>query len=241
MNAAFQTRDFWLPYFTLEPGRLHEQDFESQRQTLRADFPLRRQQSKFNFLGKKLRHAHNFVDFEFSCDEHSALRVQYQINANQLEQYLFLVDLSTGRKSELGWSDQARWHPYCLRPEELDVLLRHWSRGDPRWSDPAVPLLLLIKFVGISDQATFGQLKARAHDAWQSLGLGDLLDDTTLPIFNKNQDDGYRWLQDPELGWVFHSEEYPCYSIRNRPHSDGKEGRFPFTEWQKVIAELRAS
>ena len=50
-------------------------------------------------------------------------------------------------------------------------------------------------------------------------------------------EDDYRWTEDEELGWVF-GGDYPCYSIRNREHSDGSEGLFPFSEWSSVVAQL---
>ena len=79
MNAVFRTRNFWLPYFTLEPGELNEQDFVAQQNALRTDFPVRREQGQFDYHDKKLPYTHDFADFEFFCTEHYLLRVEYQI------------------------------------------------------------------------------------------------------------------------------------------------------------------
>jgi hypothetical protein len=50
-------------------------------------------------------------------------------------------------------------------------------------------------------------------------------------------EDDYKWSHDRELGWVF-GGEYPCYSIRNREHAGGEEGRFPFAEWATIVGRL---
>ena len=38
---------------------------------------------------------------------------------------LQLKDKTTGEGYEMGWWDLARWHPYCLRPEELRILIEY--------------------------------------------------------------------------------------------------------------------
>jgi hypothetical protein len=52
-------------------------------------------------------------------------------------------------------------------------------------------------------------------------------------------DGNYRWEDDVELGWVFTSDEYCCYSLRNRAHHDSNEGRFPFAAFREMMAELQ--
>jgi hypothetical protein len=47
----------------------------------------------------------------------------------------------------------------------------------------------------------------------------------------------YNWKEDKELGWLF-GGEYPCYSLRNKEHSGGEEGLFPFEEWDHVLTLL---
>ena len=55
-----------------------------------------------------------------------------------------------------------------------------------------------------------------------------------------SEEDDYKWSKDNELGWIF-GGAYPCYSIRNREHVDGAEGRFPFAEWATIVAKLPAA
>src|SRR5262249_60215676 len=50
-------------------------------------------------------------------------------------------------------------------------------------------------------------------------------------------EEDYNWSQDNELGWVF-GGEYPCYSLRNREHWGGTEGRSLFSDWSMVVAQL---
>ena len=101
--------------------------------------------------------------------------------------------------------------------------------------------LLLALFVGHGVDER-GQLSARKDvlaKHYQHLNLFSLsevaeLSDRTVVL---PSEDEYKWSQDNELGWVF-GGEYPCYSIRNRDHYGGAEGRFPFAEWATVVTQL---
>jgi hypothetical protein len=58
-----------------------------------------------------------------------------------------------------------------------------------------------------------------------------------VTLVNPSEED-YRWQLNAKLGWVF-GGEYACYSLRNPEHSGGGEGRFPFDEWNQLIARLK--
>jgi hypothetical protein len=47
-----------------------------------------------------------------------------------------------------------------------------------------------------------------------------------------------RWTSDAELGWLFRGE-YACYSLRNREHLLGTEGRFPFAHIQNLFGDVK--
>jgi hypothetical protein len=50
----------------------------------------------------------------------------------------------------------------------------------------------------------------------------------------------YRWRFDPQIpGWVFTSDEYACYSIRNAKHLGSEEGSFPFAEWEQMLSQVQ--
>jgi hypothetical protein len=116
----------------------------------------------------------------------------------------------------MGWWDLARWHPYCLRLAELDALLQFWERWDRRWGGQEVPLLLLCQFVGLPDAASRDALAARAQTALQSLGLPGPPSEGRMDVPLHIPDGDYRWEADSELGWVFTSDDYCCYSLRSK-------------------------
>src|SRR5262249_53890107 len=77
----------------------------------------------------------------------------------------------------------------------------------------------------------------RARAALRTLGLpepgkGDL----EVPVHVPEPD--YRWEHDPELGWVFTSDKYCCYSLRNRPHAGSDEGQFPFIAFREMMSDV---
>jgi len=53
------------------------------------------------------------------------------------------------------------------------------------------------------------------------------------------KEEGCRWRQDPELGWLFSGSEYACYSLRNREHLGSECGTFPFAQWNAMIGGIR--
>jgi hypothetical protein len=138
----------------------------------------------------------------------------------------------------MGWWDMARWHPYCLRPEEFDSLLQFWGRWDQRWRGQELPLLLLCQFVGLPDASARDALAARAQAAWRPLGLPQP-GESPLEIPLHFPEGGYRWEADADLGWVFTSDDYCCYSIRNKAHADSEEGHFPFTAFREMMSEVQ--
>jgi hypothetical protein len=154
---------------------------------------------------------------------------------------LGLRNLRKGCSGEMGWWDDARWHPYALRWLELERLHQYWLDEAIDAVNPSAAFLLLAPFVGLGADER-GQLSARKDvlvGHYQHLDLfspseAAELSDRTLVL---PSEDDYTWSQDAELGWVF-GGEYPCYSIRNRAHYGGSEGRFPFTEWSTVVAQL---
>jgi len=128
-----------------------------------------------------------------------------------------------------------------LRWEELEVLWGFWKRHPSLQESADLYALLLAKFVGIppSDVAGLQSARAKIEAVYRQLGYSPdparLLADST--IVSPTEDD-YAWSQDPELGWVF-GGEYSCYSLRNRDHSGGEEGDFPFQKFRQLLLSLR--
>jgi hypothetical protein len=237
MNPVLKTREFWQPYLTLEPKGVSEGDLAAQLDGLSADYPVREETINYEYCGEHRTAVRRLVDFAFACGDRFSLVIEYEPDVNGCDTNLFLVDIRSGMKHELGWWDLARWHPYCLRQEELDELLEFWQRRDLRWRIAELPLLLLCQFVGLANSKELGTLQTRAEAAYNALGvpaMGEGRNNVPLRV-----PENYRWEQDAELGWVFTSDEYSCYSLRNRPHHDSDEGRFPFTAFREMMADIR--
>ena len=149
-----------------------------------------------------------------------------------------LVDGLQDRR-EMGWFDEARWHPNALRWPELDLLTQSWS-GRP---EASIWSLLLVPFVG-SGATDREQLSRRRQIAAERLGGCGVPDSDAVALateaVHEAPEEDYEWRHDPELGWLF-SGEYPCYSIRNREHAEGSCGRFPFQEWAGIISRLEGT
>jgi hypothetical protein len=240
MNRVFSTIDFWRPYGTLDPGELCALDFASQLDSLSADYPVRAETVHFEYAGRQQSAIHRFVEFSFSCGDLFSLVVEYEPAENGCSMYLMLVDSRSGKKHEMGWWDLVQWHPYCLRLQELDCLLRFWRQGDPRWHGDELPLLLLCQFVGVCDSNEQRSLAARVESAFETLGLsGDAYSTEVVPIYIP--EGAYYWRNDAELGWLFTSDDYCCYSMRNRPHADADEGQFPFAQFREMLNDVQKS
>ncbi len=148
---------------------------------------------------------------------------------------LSLLDRQKFKHCELGWWDDARWHPFALRWEELERLVAYWGRHpDSSIASPTERLLLLARFVGhgADESADVAARRERVAAAYRGLALfsPSEIEELVAGTIVLPTEDDYRWTKHDELGWVF-SGEYPCYSIRNAEHAGGQEGRFPFRQF----------
>lgn len=154
---------------------------------------------------------------------------------------LGLRDLNTDVVAEMGWWDDARWHPHALRWDELVKLHNYWSKFDDLDVHPSAAFLLLALFVGhgIDEQPRYSDRKVlirKHYDRLQSLPDAEIEQVSEATLILPSEED-YKWTIDDELGWVF-GGEYPCYSIRNRDHASGTEGYFPFNEWARIVEQM---
>lgn len=154
---------------------------------------------------------------------------------------LGLCNTRTSRSTEMGWWDDARPHPFALRWSELESLSQYWLNEPSDNIAPSAAVLLLAPFVGhgadertaVSARKTILEEHYRRLNLFSAGEVGELSERSVIPP----PEDDYAWSRDGELGWVF-GGEYPCYSLRNRAHFGGEEGRFPFAEWSGVVAKL---
>ena len=174
LNSVFKTKAFWQPYLALESGDLTERDFAAQLDGFRGEFLVRDEPVHFEVSGQQRTAIHRVVEFPFSCGKRFSMVIEYDPGVGGCSKALFLIDCCSGSKSQMGWWDLARWHPYCLRLDELDTLLQFWSCRDHRWQGEELPLLLLCQFVGLADSVACDALTARAVAALHTLGLPDV-------------------------------------------------------------------
>lgn len=155
--------------------------------------------------------------------------------------YLGLRNQNSGRVAEIGWWDDARWHPYALRWSELEGLHRYWLNSALLQIHPSAAFLLLAVFVGhgVDERDQFSARKRTIAKHFELLRLfseAELVEFVDRAFRLPSRED-YNWSHDSKLGWVF-GGKYPCYSLRNKEHSDGTEGRFPFSEWSELMTQL---
>ena len=148
----------------------------------------------------------------------------------------------TGQLHRVGWWDQAQWHPFALRWDELIDLYNHWvDYPDLIPVHPDEAFLLLAKFVGIGvDQR--GDKKERDRDvmdAYKALTLFSPreIDHLTKVTVILPAEEDYNWQKNEKLGWVF-GGDYECYSIRNTAHLGELDEDFPFDDWRLLMSQL---
>lgn len=159
----------------------------------------------------------------------------------------WFIDLNfRNRKSKqlhrVAWWDDARWHPFALRWDELIDLYNHWVESPeliPVHPDEA--FLLLVKFVGIGNEER-GNKKEHDRDIKEAYRALNLLSQREIEHLTKvtlvwPSEDDYAWQQHQDLGWVF-GGDYPCYSIRNESHAGALDEDFPFDDWGTLMKKL---
>jgi hypothetical protein len=176
------------------------------------------------------------------CGTHFSLEVRITPDLGSVN--LGLRNARQNVVAKMGWWDDARWHPHALRWLELERLEHYWLSDSATRLHPSAAFLLLALFVGhgADESDQFPERKATIARHYGELQLFTTTEITELVdrTFVLPSDEDYNWSQDNDLGWVF-GGEYPCYSLRNREHADGSEGRFPFSDWATVMAHLPPS
>jgi hypothetical protein len=182
------------------------------------------------------------VTFSFRCPKGYAIELEVQLEHELYTANLLLSKSRESEPEELGWWDEARWHPFALRWDELEHLIRYWEEHPKAcpWG-ATMALLLLVHFVGIGvdERDVLPTIQARIASSYKELGLfsTDEVRELSEATLRLPTEDDYRWTRDETLGWVF-GGEYPCYSIRNPEHSGGQESRFPFTDFRRLMHAL---
>jgi hypothetical protein len=148
---------------------------------------------------------------------------------------LFLRDAG-GRVSQLGWNDQAHWHPNALRWQEIDVISRACSRVSVELEHPGLALLLLWPFSALGDDEPVEDAFASVLAAWRSLDLPE----ADAPLDGADfRGQHVRWVCDARGRWYPLQEEtretrMALYSLR---HPDNEQ--FPFDELDSLVNAAR--
>ena len=212
------TRDFWLSYRDEGQYRLDETSIQ-ENATAGED---------------------GEIIFRLPCPAPHAIEFSVQFDLHAIN--LTLVNVQNGTECELGWWDEIRCHPFWLRWLELEALYRYWQDHPGLLPCRSVAtLLLLAPFVGtgVDETDALPVRRERIAGAYRELGLfsaeeiGRLVDRALLGP----PEGDYRWTRHETWGWVF-GGEYPCYSLRNAEHTNGREGRFPFAEFAGLMRQL---
>src|SRR5262249_36078376 len=85
----------------------------------------------------------------------------------------FSLDFVSPRKKpmQIGWDDQAHWHPHVLRCEELERICRVIALNDHELPHPGWPLLLLHRFAPICLGDDVDLIVPMMETAWLRLGV----------------------------------------------------------------------
>lgn len=164
---------------------------------------------------------------------------------------LYLIKQSA--KHQLGYWDTAHWLPYCLRLEELELLVAYWQKGNSYWQDKGdLAWALLAKFIGFNNAQEceqvlkkYSQILAElqietlenffyeAGAIWEQTAQGYEYVMTTTPSYLKNLDHN----PDPKYLRLL------TYSLRKKEDQralDPAEEEFPFAAWNAILTKLMA-
>jgi hypothetical protein len=159
---------------------------------------------------------------------------------------------------ELGWDDQAHWHPDALRWTELDLIARAAAVVDPELRHPGLVLALAARFVVLDHNDKLDAITPLMDAAFGPPPTPSIEADPTTPTlpidfplpvpaatwWPRTRDwlhrvdgrySGVAWHQDEAGTWTVDQDDSIevdryLYSLR-RPN-----GEFPFAEWRDLLA-----
>ncbi len=241
MNPVFKEVDFWNLFFFLEYESLEEEILENQLELLAKDFHRKWIQKNIQIEGQGVNQEFTVIEFEFLLPESFALIVEYIPFPLGSGKYLHLSNQKTKERHLMGWWDFDAWHPYCLQSEELEQI-NLWNKNNPSsyWHGTDFTLLMLHDFVGMDQAQKAEKFAQNIFQIYKQMNLEgfDAMPTKPVAVFYQ-EEEKYLWKKDAELGYLFESPIYNCYSLRNRSHLTGQEkGRFPFELWKKIMSHV---
>jgi hypothetical protein len=139
-----------------------------------------------------------------------------------------------GKTFQLGWDDQAHWHPHVLRCEELDLICQCIARQDDSLPHPGIPLILLCRSAPVTDSEDSEQALWTLREAWHSLGLFDAEQINKFLQVVDFRGTGVEWRRDERKRWVLLQEDEDprvgLYTLRFSENPD-----FPFLQLSEAL------
>lgn len=150
--------------------------------------------------------------------------------------YISLLFEEDGEAVEIGWEDEAYFHPFVLRIEEWQSLYKQIAvnYNTAKW----IPGLLLQRFVGFTSRLECQAITEEGLALRKQSGLYSEQELVNWPAHPLLTDETYwentdrKWLLAAPHGWVMEGQE--AYSLRtsNNPV-------FPYEAWNRMIAKLQ--
>ena len=141
---------------------------------------------------------------------------------------------------EIGWDDQAHWHPHVLRWEELDLLCRCASLADDSVRHPGALVALLSRFTPICEGDDVDRVLPLLEGAWRSLSLFDKHEITKLVERFDLRQGRFAWQESQGVHTLHQPEEaqrssgFHLYTLR-RPQNE----KFPFAALEDLVRAAR--
>jgi len=144
---------------------------------------------------------------------------------------------------ELGWDDEAHFHPHVMRWSELDLLARAAAVHDPTLRHPGPVVALLARFVVLDEQDEPGAITPLVDAAFRAVrpGPGRGVRPETRDWYELRDlsGTGLRWTDEGRRSAVSQPDDLtimrPLYTLR-APGSD----EFPFAEWEALLVRAEA-
>lgn len=159
------------------------------------------------------------------------------------EPTLFFRHAGLEQPVQLGWDDEAHWHPHVLRWAELDAICRAVSKNDSSLPHPGLPLPLLYRFASVTVGDDAEDIFETLEQAWRGL---DLFSNDEVAEFSRKYDyraAGFVWRPDDERGWLIHQDDTLRQGDGNMYDADlytlrlADNPEFTFREFNSMLTE----
>ncbi|PWU18244.1 MAG: hypothetical protein C5B50_09605 [Verrucomicrobia bacterium] len=230
VRSIFSNVTFWKCYFWQEGYKLPPDGF---LELVNHEEPVSPHQAAYLRQHNATRTKWRYCRLELPLEKHW-LRLQFD---PQCESINLSLGARSGKCIELGWDDQAHWHPHVLRCEELDLFCRCIAVKDPGLPHPGVSLLLFSRFAPVTDSEDSHRALSVLSEAWKSLKL---FDDEEIADFLKMVDfrsTGVEWQRDQQLNWTLHLDRdlHPGTGLYTLRCAENPE--FPFEQLRTALNE----